>query len=74
LLLDSRLSGFANGHDADHCRNADGYPQNREDASHLVSEQRHQRGAKESTVTHSAYASSGLGKLKRLKINENLLV
>jgi hypothetical protein len=42
LLLDSRLSRFANGHDADHCRNPDGYPQNRQDASHLVSEQRHQ--------------------------------
>ena len=42
LLLDSRLSGFANGHHADHCRNPDGYPQNRQDASHLVSEQCHQ--------------------------------
>jgi len=41
LLLDSRLSGFANGHDTDYCCNPDGYPQNRQDASHLVSEQRH---------------------------------
>ena len=42
LLLDSRLSRFANGHDADHGGNPDGDPQNRQDASHLVSEQRHQ--------------------------------
>jgi hypothetical protein len=64
LLLDSRLSGFANGHDTDHSRNPDRDPKNRKDASHLVSEERHQCGSKESSVVHSSDASLLLGNLK----------
>jgi len=64
LLLDSRLSGFADGHDTNDGRNPDSDPQNCQDAAHLVSEQRHQRGSKESSVVHSPDAFSLLGNSK----------
>ena len=57
LLLDSRLSGFADGHDTDHGRNPDGDPQDRQDAPHFISEQRHQCRSKESPVVHSSESS-----------------
>jgi hypothetical protein len=41
LLLDSGLAGFADGDDTDDRRNPDGYSQDRQDASHLVPQQRH---------------------------------
>jgi hypothetical protein len=41
LLLDSGLSGFADGDDTDDRRNPDRYSQDRQDASHLVPQQRH---------------------------------
>ena len=63
LLLDSRLSRFADCHDTDHSRNPDGDPQNSQEASHLVSEQRHQCGSKQSSVVHGSDASSLLGNL-----------
>ena len=59
VLLDSRLSRFTDGHNTDHSRNPDGDPENRQDASHLVSEQRHQCRSKESCVVHKSDASLG---------------
>src|SRR6266849_1834159 len=41
LLLYTRLPRFADCDDADHRGNPDGDPQDRQNASHLVSEQRH---------------------------------
>jgi hypothetical protein len=41
LLLDPRLSGFADGHNTDYRRDPDGDPKNREKATHLISEQGH---------------------------------
>ncbi len=63
LLLHARLSRFADSHDTDHSRNPDGDPQNSQNASHLVSEQRHQCGSKQSPVIHSSNASSLPGNL-----------
>jgi hypothetical protein len=40
LLLDARLSRFADSHNANHRCDPDGYPQDRQDAAHLVSEER----------------------------------
>src|SRR5271169_5935406 len=57
LLLHPRLSGLADGHDADHRRNPDGDPQHRQHASHLVSKQRHQRRSKQRSVIHSSSSS-----------------
>jgi hypothetical protein len=57
LQLDPRLSRFADGDDADDRRDSDGYSQNRQDASHLVSKQRHQGGLQQGRVIHR---SSGL--------------
>jgi hypothetical protein len=56
LLLDSRLTRFADSDDTDHSGYPDSDPQNSQDASHLVSEQRHQCGSKESSVVHNLYS------------------
>jgi hypothetical protein len=58
LLLDSRLSRVPDCYDTDDRRNPDGDSQNRQDASHLVSEQRNQCGSKERSVIQSSNASS----------------
>jgi hypothetical protein len=42
LLLNSRLASFADCHNTNHGSNPNRDSQNRQDASHLVSEQRHQ--------------------------------
>jgi hypothetical protein len=57
LLLNSRLAGFAYSYDTDDRSNPDRDPQNRQDASHLVPEQRDQCGSKQSAVVHSSDAS-----------------
>jgi len=43
LLLDARLARFTDGHNANHCGNADGDAKHSQQAAHLVSRQRHQR-------------------------------
>ena len=68
LLLDSRLSRVANCHDTDDRRNPDGDSQNRQDASHLVSEQRNQGGSKKSSVVHCSDRSLAPGSPKRFMI------
>jgi hypothetical protein len=44
LLLDTGLSRFADGHNANDCRDAYRDPQDSQDAAHLVSEQRDECG------------------------------
>jgi hypothetical protein len=46
LLLNSGLPGFADCHNTDNRRNPNGYSQDRQDAAHLVPEQRHYVGLK----------------------------
>ena len=57
LLLDPRLSGFADGHNADDRRDPNSDPQDRENASHLVPEQCHNRRPEQCPVvqSHSPY-------------------
>jgi hypothetical protein len=57
-LLDSGLPGVADGHNAYDGGNPNGDTQNRQDASHLVSQQGHHRGPKQSSVVHNFYASN----------------
>ncbi len=52
LLLDPRLPRFSDGHDTNDRRDPDGNSQHRQDASHFVSEQRHQGGAQQRRVIH----------------------
>jgi hypothetical protein len=54
LLLNSRLTSLADSYDTDDSRNPDGDPQNRQDASHLISEQGNQSRSKESSVVHNS--------------------
>src|ERR1700730_2994155 len=62
LLLVSLLSRVADGHDTDDSCNPDGDPQHSQDASHLVSELRHQCGSKQSSVVHRSNASAASGR------------
>ena len=71
LLLDSRLSRVPDCHDTDDRRNSDGNSQNRQDASHLVSEQRNQCGSKECSVVHSSNASSRAVTAERISVLDN---
>jgi hypothetical protein len=58
VLLDSGLPGIADGHNTDDSGNPNGDTQNRQDASHLVAQQGHHRGPKQSSVVHNFYASN----------------
>ena len=44
LLLDAGLPRFADGHNANDCRNPDSDAQHRQNAAHLVSEERNESG------------------------------
>jgi hypothetical protein len=54
LLLDAGLPSLADSHNTDDRCDPYGYPQNRKDASHLVSEQRYQCGSKQGCVIHDS--------------------
>src|SRR5665213_255769 len=47
LLLDLRLAGLADRHDADHRADPDGDPEHGKRAAHLVTDEREKRGAEE---------------------------
>ena len=70
VLLDSGLPGIADCDDTDHGSNPDGDSQNRQDASHLVSEQRHKGRPKQGCVIHGFDASALPRNLKlRIKLH-----
>jgi hypothetical protein len=48
------LTSLADSYGTDDSRNPDGDPQNRQDASHLISEQGNQSRSKESSVVHNS--------------------
>lgn len=59
LLLDTSLASFADGDNTDDCGDADGDPQDRENAAHFISEQCDESGSKESRVVHRCSADAG---------------
>jgi hypothetical protein len=61
LLLDAHLAGLADGDDADHCRDPDRDPEDRQKAPHFVPEQRHQSGSKQARVVQNSPAGDEPG-------------
>src|ERR1051326_8855722 len=67
LLLDARLPGFADGHDADHRGDADGDAEDGEHAAHLVAQQRPGGGGEDGEIVHPRLSLSWCHASPRLR-------